>query len=371
MRNKKRPKTLTRRRFTPTDKNITKALNNLGESFDIYKKNLVSKMFWGRSATYKNFSHFFMFFTTFLIAISGIAIRISEINANTSTFLNDVDSFATDDILHQGGSISTVLAQTSETGLNLQTQQHVVKKGEDLESIAKEYGVSIDTIRWASKDVVSPFTNKVDEGVTLTIPEINGVLYEVRAGQDLDSVIAETSLNNDEANRFNIIEFNALTPPYELTAGEKIFIPDGNLKRVGPEGSVADIPLGVFSDPLSHPRCNGYYMSRGFTWYHNGVDLAKWDGCPIRAIANGIVEYAGWASAGQGYMVRINHGGGIKTEYFHGNGQYWVKAGDKVNQNDEIMHMGSTGYSTGTHLHLILWKDGIAVDPSTFVPHKI
>ncbi len=132
--------------------------------------------------------------------------------------------------------------------------------------------------------------------------------------------------------------------------------------------AVVDIPRGVFSNPLSHPGCAGYTYSRGFTGYHRGVDLAKGSGCPIRAIATGKVEYAGWSPLA-GFNVRIDHGGGITSIYMHGNGTFWVNAGDRVQQGQEIMYMGTTGNSTGVHLHVELRKDGYAVNPAGFIPY--
>ncbi len=119
---------------------------------------------------------------------------------------------------------------------------------------------------------------------------------------------------------------------------------------------------------MQDPRCAGYVESRGFLSYHNGVDLAMWPGCPISAIASGIVVYAGWSEYGEGYNVRIDHGGGIVSHYYHGNGDIWVKKGDHVEQGQLIMFMGTTGNSTGVHLHLSLFKDNVAVDPAPYVP---
>lgn len=339
--------------------------------FSIFKQRLVSRMFWGRSNYYKNLSHAIMVLITVSVALTGIALTFN-VNA-TDSIQSDQLVIGTNDLLQQGGSIQTVLSQTSSTGgvQGVQTKRHSVTEGESLDTIAAQYKVSKDTIRWASTDIPELFfSDNVEPGWVLNIPDINGVLHVVQPGETIDSVIAQTSINNDEANRFNIIEFNNLEPPYNLEPGSKLFIPDGNLRRITASGGLDDIPKNAFTDPLSHPDCGGYNYSRGYTYYHNGVDLARWPGCPIAAAGHGVIEYAGWAPEGQGYMVRIVHNGGIKTEYFHGSGQFWVKAGDVVQQGQPIMMMGSTGYSTGTHLHFILWKDGIAIDPEPYVPYN-
>lgn len=344
------------------------SLFSILDIFDLLKRKVVSRMFWGRSNYYKNVVHVIIFSITLVVAITGALYKFQFATQAQTSFQVSASAVGQKDLLEQGGSIETVLVTDPEAG-GLRTEKHTVKPGETLDSIATEYGVTKDTIKWASKDVVSFFTDKIEPGWELTIPSLTGVLYTVRRGQTLDQVIAETSVDNTEANRFNIIEFNNLTPPYELEEGQKLFIPDGNLDTSNVPGGL-DIPKGVFIDPLIDPQCNGYSYSRGFTYYHDGVDLARWPGCPISAVANGIVTIAGWQSAGQGYMVEIDHGGGIVTKYFHGSGEYYVKKGDRVSQGQPLMMMGTTGYSTGVHLHFSLWKDGIAVDPAPYVPYN-
>jgi len=330
------------------------------------KFKLVSRLFWGRSYAYKNISHVVLIFITISIVVFGLFSRI-EASANGIEKSNNlVGSY---DLLEQGGSLQTVL-QSSDFGLGVNTQKYTVKDGDTLDIVAKQFDITADTIRWANVKTLtvgSILTGKLDSGSTLIIPEINGVLYEVKSGDTIDSIINTASLNNTEANRFNIEQFNNLSEPYNLKAGDKIFIPDGNIKSNG-IAALADIPTGVFINPLQDPRCNGYIESRGFLSYHNGVDLAKWDGCPISAIASGVVVYAGWSEYGEGYNVRIDHGGGIVSHYYHGNGDIWVKKGDHVEQGQLIMYMGTTGNSTGTHLHLSLFKDNVAVDPAPYVP---
>jgi murein DD-endopeptidase MepM/ murein hydrolase activator NlpD len=336
--------------------------------YNVLKRRFVSRLFFGRNNYYKNVSHFIMLSLTVFITISGLASSVYALSINRSLIGGNI--FGSLDLLEQGGSVESVLQQ-EERGPNIATKKHVVAEGETLDSIAQKYGVTTDTIRWASNNIPSLFfSNNILAGWELTIPEINGVFYKVRPGQSLEQIIAETSLTNNEANRFNIVEFNGLRPPYSLSGIEKLFIPDGNLSRITLEGRLETVPIGIFIDPLQSPDCAGYSFSRGFLPYHNGVDLARWPGCPISAVANGVVEYSGWANAGQGNMVRINHGGGIKTEYFHGQDDInWVKEGDVVSQGDYILMMGSTGNSTGVHLHFILWKDGVAINPRPYVPY--
>lgn len=113
--------------------------------------------------------------------------------------------------------------------------------------------------------------------------------------------------------------------------------------------------FGVRSDPF-----------RGRAAMHGGIDLAGPLGTPIYATADGIVGRAEWNSGGYGNLVEINHGQGIQTRYGHLS-RYTVRAGERVRRGQLIGHMGSTGRSTGSHLHYEVRIDGRAVNPIPFM----
>lgn len=102
--------------------------------------------------------------------------------------------------------------------------------------------------------------------------------------------------------------------------------------------------------------------------YHEGIDIANDYNTPIHATAAGTVTQAGWVS-GYGYLVEIDHGGGIVTRYGH-NSSLLVSVGQHVNQGDIISLMGSTGNSTGPHSHYEVRVNGTAVDPMMFLPAR-
>jgi murein DD-endopeptidase MepM/ murein hydrolase activator NlpD len=113
--------------------------------------------------------------------------------------------------------------------------------------------------------------------------------------------------------------------------------------------------FGVRSDPF-----------RGRAAMHPGVDLAGPAGTPIYATADGIVDRAEWNNGGYGNMVEIDHGHGIQTRYGHLT-RYIVNAGDHVKRGQLIAYMGSTGRSTGSHLHYEVRLEGKAVNPIPFM----
>ncbi len=115
---------------------------------------------------------------------------------------------------------------------------------------------------------------------------------------------------------------------------------------------------GVVSSP--------YGLRWGGTDFHPGMDIANDMGTPIVATADGIVEYAGWNSGGYGNMVDINHGNGIMTRYGHAS-QVVVSTGQHVKRGQLIAYMGSTGFSTGPHVHYEVHVNGNRVNPISYL----
>ncbi len=109
-----------------------------------------------------------------------------------------------------------------------------------------------------------------------------------------------------------------------------------------------------------------YGLRWGGTDFHPGMDIANDMGTPIVATADGVVEYAGWNSGGYGNMVDINHGNGIMTRYGHAS-QVVVSAGQQVKRGQLIAYMGSTGFSTGPHVHYEVHVNGNRVNPISYL----
>ena len=109
-----------------------------------------------------------------------------------------------------------------------------------------------------------------------------------------------------------------------------------------------------------------YGLRWGGTDFHPGMDIANDMGTPIVATADGVVEYAGWNSGGYGNMVDINHGNGIMTRYGHAS-QVVVSVGQHVKRGQLIAYMGSTGFSTGPHVHYEVHVNGNRVNPISYL----
>lgn len=116
-----------------------------------------------------------------------------------------------------------------------------------------------------------------------------------------------------------------------------------------------------YVNPLSDESCEGYTITRGWTRGHTGVDMQKMGGCWINAVASGTVTHAGMCNGGLGFCTVIEHDNGMSSLYAHGNGDFKVKEGFRVNPGDKIMYMGCSGRCTGTHLHFSLLPNGTEI----------
>lgn len=144
-----------------------------------------------------------------------------------------------------------------------------------------------------------------------------------------------------------------------------------------PEGEEAAGSTGFIYPLEDYRRTQGFGCSSlGFYPFdpdfgcavHDGLDLAAPSGTPLLAAADGEVIAAGWCDCGLGYYVEIDHGEGVNTVYGHMESQPFVSTGQQVSQGDVIGPLGSTGISTGPHVHFMVRVNGVAQDPENYLP---
>jgi len=109
----------------------------------------------------------------------------------------------------------------------------------------------------------------------------------------------------------------------------------------------------------------GHYITQYYSWRHQGLDIANKIGTPLYAADAGVIETAGWGR-GYGNQIVINHGGGKKTRYAHLS-KFYTKKGQKVDKGEAIGTMGSTGRSTGPHLHFEIIINNIKYNPLNYI----
>lgn len=256
-----------------------------------------------------------------------------------------------------GGDITVVggSALLSETGpegtlADIEENQsanisiYVVREGDTLGSIAKMFGVTTNTVAWAndiSRGLIRP-------GQTLVILPISGVRHTVGKGDTVQSIAKKYKADVTE-----IIQYNHLTAGAALAVGDVVLVPDGEIPAPPAAGRTA-VLRGA-----GGPIYEGYYLrpiiggrrTQGLHGY-NGVDLATYLGAPILASAAGdvIISRSSSWNGGYGNYIVIAHGNGTQTLYAH-NSQNIVTVGQRVSRGQIIGYVGSTGRSTGSHLH--------------------
>ena len=222
---------------------------------------------------------------------------------------------------------------------------YVVRRGDSLSGIAKIFGVSVNTIVWAN-DIKG---GKIDPGQNLIVLPISGVQHKVLKGDTLATLAKKYNADLSE-----IAQFNDLSPNSLIAIGETIIIPDGVV-------AAPSISSGgkKFVRGSNGPSYDGYYLrpvlggrkSQGLHGY-NGVDLAAPNGSPLLAAASGkviISKNYGW-NGGYGNYIVISHSNGTQTLYAHLS-KNLVFGGASVVRGQIIGNVGSTGKSTGSHVH--------------------
>ena len=222
---------------------------------------------------------------------------------------------------------------------------YVVREGDSLSQIAKMFNVSTNTVIWANDIKRGSF---ITPGQTLVILPITGVRHTVVKGETVKSITKKYGGDYEE-----ILQYNDLTTESTIAVGDIIVIPDGEIAT--PKYTSA----GLIVRGSSGPTYSGYYImpltagrrSQGLHGY-NGVDYAAPSGTPILASASGdviISKGLGW-NGGYGKYIVIKHGNGTQTLYAH-NSSNIVYSGQRVVQGQVIGYVGSTGRSTGAHVH--------------------
>lgn len=324
-------------------------------------------MYWGRTSFYRNAFQLIVAVITVGALVASIGSRTTILAEEDEGVVASSGIIGNNDIFLQVGTADAITeAQASK--VDYEITKYTVKSGDTLSSIAQEYGVKADTIRWANN--IPSGRDTLTVGQVLDIPPMNGVLYTVVAGDNLDKILKKI----DGANRFDLIELNNLQPPdYTVYKDQKLFVPDATYtppvvvasssrssgaSYVNTNNTAVNVAPGTFVNPMQ--QCPGYSFLRGWRYSHTGVDLGHAAGCWIVAAGSGTVYKAGWCG-NMGYCVAIRHDNGYSTLYMHGQGQFAVQSGQRVGAGQRIMTLGCTGYCFGPHLHLSLSAPGVDV----------
>ena len=241
--------------------------------------------------------------------------------------------------------------------VRLDPQIHIVQARETLSQIAARYGVAIaDLAAW--NGVLDP--NRIFPGQELIV-SAHAVRHKVARGENVTLIARRYGVTVA-----SIAALNDLGDLNRLAVGQVLLIPPTGGGVV--EALAATRPLAYRRSldrwPVQGTISSDFGLRNGRM--HEGIDIAVTHGSPVRAVAPGLVSYADWAGS-YGLLVKIDHGGGVETRYAH-NSRLVAKPGEYVEAGQIVARAGSTGRSTGPHVHFEIRVDGESVNPRPWLP---
>ena len=246
---------------------------------------------------------------------------------------------------------------------------HIVTEDETLSSIADKYGLSVESILWENnlteKSTIKP-------GQELSVLPINGIRHKVKRGETIYTVGKKYGLDGSQVQMIVDYPFNEFLndETFELVAGQWLMIPEGVKPEAVAQVAQQRASLALLTPDAGSVVAHGTFVwpaagriTQGYSFYHKAIDIANRPGGPILAADAGIVTSSGWPDGGgYGNRVVIDHGNGFVTLYAHLS-VVQVQIGQRVNRGDVLGQMGSTGRSTGIHLHFEIRQGGALINP--------
>ncbi len=268
---------------------------------------------------------------------------------------------------------------------------YTVRPGDTLWSIAARFGLKMDSLFWANREAL-PDVHMLRVGLNLNILPEDGVYYRADGSESIQEIAARFNVTPEVIIDSTYNELADLASEDVPAKGTNIVIPGGVDNYAdwvwrpeviyattsggggaginfapGHPGSCGVVPAGsggngVFTDPVS----GWYKVGWTFQDWHRGIDLMSAEGVPVVAAAPGSVIFAGWNTWGYGNLVVLSHGNGWMTYYAH---LSWlnVGCGQYVGTGQVIGEIGTTGRSSGTHLHFEIRQNGEPLNPQDFI----
>lgn len=342
----------------------------VAESFEGSKNSLVGVMMFRRGALQKRVWHGSMIgLSAFGVLTSGvfggqtiISSTFPGLGGQDPRFAQALEPSTDDPVLNSLYDTHTNISQKPRAEII----EYEVKSGDTLSTIATKFDISTDTLKWAN-DLSDKDAIKL--GQKLKILPVSGVAHTVKAGDSLETVAKKYSAEPQAIVDF---PFNDLPDDFKLKVGQILIVPDGVPPKapVSKPRPTAPRYLAQSQGPSFSAPGGGSFtwpthgsFTQYFSWYHPGIDLADRSAPAVSASDGGTVVVAGWPdNYGYGNRVVIDHGNGYKTVYAHLSNIY-VSSGQQVSRGQVVGKMGTTGRSTGIHLHFEIRYKGIAVNP--------
>ena len=290
--------------------------------------------------------------------------------AMSSFALNNSTSFDGEGNIVFFGSESDQLAsdknaqaeQTAQTVAEMPTfkqivsfKTYTVQPGDTISSVCQKFGLKNISTLIAVNNISN--VRSLRSGQKLTVPSLDGLNYCVASGDTIEGLSAKYKVSVED-----LLDVNDLSSSV-LQKGQKLFIPGAKMDS----DSLLRAMGEIFVYPISAKwRLTSRFGNRpdpftGIRQNHTGIDMACPTGTPIKAAKSGKVSFTGYSNVYGKYVI-VTHADGYQTLYGHMS-RITTKKGDSVNQGTQLGLVGSTGYSTGPHLHLSVYKNGKLIDP--------
>lgn len=236
--------------------------------------------------------------------------------------------------------------------VTLAVSTYVVRPGDALSSIASRYRISLDTL--ISMNGIRD-ARRIQAGTRLRVPNISGIVHVVARGESVGSVAARYGVGTTAILDANDLGSSVIRP------GQSLFIPGARMSATELKKALGELVAWPVRGGIS----SGFgYRPNPFTGirqFHNAIDIVAPEGTPVRAAMDGRVADTGYNAIYGNYVI-LTHPDGYQTLYAHLS-KVAVKRGASLRQGAALGAVGSTGYSTGPHLHFSVFKRGSAVDP--------
>lgn len=260
-------------------------------------------------------------------------------------------------------------------------QKYTVEQGDTYWTIAEYFNMSLDDLITANPNS-DPDRIQIGDELNLVVPKpfLNvqvkrKVVQQEKTPYETEKVLVSYMFNDeqviDRKGEYGLSKIEALVTEQngiqiakEVLSEQVITKPVNEIVTTGTQDPPPKKGTGYFINPLPGSYVSSRFGSRS-GGFHLGQDMAKASGSSIKAADGGTVTYAGW-SGSYGYMIDIDHGGGFTTRYAHCS-ELYVSVGEKIYQGKVIAAVGSTGVSSGPHLHFEVRKYGSVVNPSAYI----
>lgn len=331
-----------------------------GVRFESMKDVVVALLIVKRGKYSSSFLNTSFFLLIVIVLIAGPAI--AENNPFDTSIENPPQYFQSESLSFDPfeNPITTIISAKPRSGI----EKYKVREGETLASISERFQVSVNTIKWAN----NLKSDSIKSGQELEIPPVTGVVHKVTTGENIYVIAKKYQVDAQNIVNFPFNDF-ANTDNFQLTPGQVLYVPDGVIEEKKPQKIgvqyFAKIQAGVQGTSSFIWPSSGNITTYP-VWYHMAVDIANRAAPPVIAADTGTVTYTGCLGYGYGCHIIIDHANGYQTLYAHLS-SIGIGAGQAVTKGQRIGNMGSTGRSSGTHLHFEIRSGGALLNPLSFL----